>query len=708
MVSKLESIFNADSIAIIGASETPGKAGERRTRSLIEGGFKGKIYPVNSKRDSIFSIRTYPGLKNIEGSVDLVVVVVPVNSILSAISEGVEKDAKGAVIITAGLGETGEDGKRIEGEIVDISRKSGMTIIGPNCSGIFSAQKSINLLGVPPIQKGPFSVVAQSGNVIDSVSHYARLRKIGFSKIASVGNGIDVNFVEYLEFLGGDSETEVILLYMEGIKDGGKFVEVAREVSKVKPIVAIKVGRSEAGKRAASTHTGSVAGSELIVEAALNQAGIIRAYSVDEMFDIARALVGLPKPEGNRVVVLSEGGGDNAITVDNIVMQGLEVNILDEETQDKLKPFILEGLKPSNPIDYGGTAEENPHKIIPACCQVCMENDEVDMIIITGFFGGFREIIAPQVEEFEKDTSRKLVELVRRLKKPILVNTSFANEKIDSLSILEQGGILVAESSERVARCASALVKVAENQRHFKEIEPIRRKSSPDPSVVALINRVKKERSNMLETESRVILGKYGVTIPPARLARDKKEAVAAAEELGLPVVLKISSLDIIHKSDAGGVRLNLQTLGEVELAFEQVMEGARRVTSRIDGALVLAMMPPGEECIIGMARDKQFGPVLMFGLGGIFTEFLKDFSLRVFPLTQNDINEMISGIRGFPLLCGIRGRSQKDLLALNYILRKISHIAIDYPDIDEIDLNPVVVYETGACVLDSRIIVRR
>ena len=271
MVSKLESTFNADSIAIVGASETPGKAGERRTRSLIEGGFKGKIYPVNPKRDSIFSIRAYPSLKDIEDGVDLVVLVVPVNSIPSAISESVEKGAKCAVIITAGLGETGEDGKRVEREILDISHKSGMRIIGPNCSGIFNAQKNINLLGIPSIQKGPFSVVAQSGNVIDSLSHYAKLKNIGYSKIASVGNAIDVGFAEYLEFLRGDPDTKVILLYMEGIKDGGKFVEVAREVSKVKPIIAIKVGRSEAGKRAASTHTGSVAGNELIVEAAFNQ-----------------------------------------------------------------------------------------------------------------------------------------------------------------------------------------------------------------------------------------------------------------------------------------------------------------------------------------------------------------------------------------------------------------------------------------------------
>jgi len=461
---RIERMFNPNSIAIVGASETPGKAGERRTRSLIEGGFKGRIYPVNPKRDRIFSIKAYPSLQDIEGSVDLVVVVVPPNFIPATISQSIEKRAKGVIIITAGLGETGEDGKRLEREILDIGHKGDLRIIGPNCSGMFNAQKRINLLGVPSIRKGPFSVVAQSGNVIDSLCHYARLKKIGFSKIVSMGNAIDIGFAECLEFLRDDPDTKVILLYIEEIKDGARFIEVAREVSKEKPIIAIKVGRSEAGKRATFTHTGSVAGDELIVNEALDQSGIIRADSIDEMFDMAKALVGLPKPRGKHVVVLSEGGGDNAITVDNVEMQGLKVNVLGEATQERLKPFVLEGLKPCNPIDYGGKAEENPHQIIPACCEICMQDNDVDMAIITGFFGGFKDIIAPQVEEFEKEASRKLVELVKKYKKPILVNTSFANEKIGSLSILEQGGIPVIESSERVAKCASALIRVRENQ----------------------------------------------------------------------------------------------------------------------------------------------------------------------------------------------------------------------------------------------------
>jgi acyl-CoA synthetase (NDP forming) len=708
MISKLERIFNADSIAILGASETPGKAGERRTRSLIEAGYGGKIYPVNPKRDTLFQIKAYPSLIDIENNVDLVVAIIPVDTLTTAVTQSVARGASGMVIITAGLGETGEAGKKVEEEIFNLSRKDSLRIIGPNCSGIFNAEKNINILGIPNIQKGYFSVVAQSGNVIDSLTHYARLKNLGFSKIASVGNAIDVGFAEYLEFLRDDPYTKVILLYMEGIKDGTRFIEVAREVSAVKPIVAIKVGRSDAGKRAAATHTGSVTGNELVVEAAFKKAGIIQVHSIDEMFDIGKALIGLPGPEGRRAVVLSEGGGDNSITVDNAVMQGLDIDVLNEKTQDRLKPFLLAGLKPTNPVDYGGTGEENPHKIIPACCEVCMDDEATDMILITGFFGGYKDIIAPHVENFEKEASAKCVELVKKYHKPILVQTSFADEKIESLRILEDGGIPVVRSSERLARYASIMVEAMQNQRRLKdEIYP-RREPSPDVDTLQLIEEVKKKRSNLLETESRSILEKYGISQPPARLVKNKKEAAAAAKEFGYPLILKICSPDIIHKSDIGGVKIGLRSRKELVSAFDDLMGNALKVTSLIEGALLLPMMPPGEECIVGMVRDEQFGPVLMFGLGGIFTEILNDFSLSVLPVTSNDINDMITGIRGFPLLNGTRGRPPKDLAAIKHILERISDIAIDYPDIWEIDLNPVVVYEKGASILDSRIIVRQ
>ncbi|MFH1125207.1 MAG: CoA-binding protein, partial [Pseudomonadota bacterium] len=313
MERSLEKVFNPRSIAVIGASEVPGKAAERRTRSLIEGGYEGDIYLINPKRSELFGRKAYPNITEVNREVDLVMVVVAPRFLVSAVSDSVKMGAKGIIIITAGLGETGEEGKRIETQILEEAAKSGAYVIGPNCSGMFSASATANLLGVPKLQKGPVSVLAQSGNVIDSLTHYARVKGVGFSKIISLGNAIGVSFPEYIAYLKDDPETKAIVIYLEGIKDGNRLVQVARETVKKKPVIALKVGRSKAGARAAASHTGSLAGDDLIVNAAFRQGGIVRVSNVDELFDMAHVFSTCPLPKGNRVAILSEGGGDNSI-----------------------------------------------------------------------------------------------------------------------------------------------------------------------------------------------------------------------------------------------------------------------------------------------------------------------------------------------------------------------------------------------------------
>jgi acetyltransferase len=368
--------------------------------------------------------------------VDLAMVVIPPRFLVSAVADSVKMGAKGVIIITAGLGESGEDGKKIEAEILKEAAKTGVgvCVIGPNCSGMFSASANMNLLGVPRLEKGPISVLAQSGNVIDSLTHYARMRGLGFS--------IGASFADYIDYLKDDPETKVIITYLEGIKDGNRLVKKVRETIKNKPVIALKVGRSAAGARAAASHTGSLAGDDLIVDAAFRQAGIVRVANIDELFDMAEVFCNCPFPNGNRVAILSEGGGDNSIAADNAEIHGMQVPVLSQETQEKIKPFLLQGMPASNPIDYGGTAEENPH-MITECVKVCMQSDEVDGIYITGFFGGFKDIIAPHVAELEEQTSRDLVELVQQFKKPLFVNTSFARGAVKSLDILKSAGIPV-------------------------------------------------------------------------------------------------------------------------------------------------------------------------------------------------------------------------------------------------------------------------
>lgn len=708
MEKLLEKIFNPGSVAVIGASEVPGKAAERRTRSLIEGGYKGEIYLINPKRSELFGRKAYPSIIEVSKQVDLVMIVVAPRFLTPAVADSIKMGAKGIIIITAGLGETGEEGKRIEIEMLDMASKAGANLIGPNCSGMFSASADMNLLGVPPLRKGGLSVIAQSGNVIDSLTHYAKMKETGFSKIISAGNAVGVKFHEYIDYLKDDPDTKAIMVYLEGIKEGSEMVRVARETIKQKPIVALKVGRTGAGARASASHTGSLAGDDLIVDAAFRQVGITRVSNVDELFDMAEVFSRSPLPKGNRVAILSEGGGDNSIAADNAEKHGIEVPILSKETQEKMRPFLLEGMPAHNPIDYGGTAEENPH-MITECCKVCMEDDQIDAIFITGFFGGFKDIIASHVGKLEEQTSQELVELVQKYKKPLFVNTSFAREPIPSLEILKSHGIPVFDSSERTAQCLGALMQYARDKGKIIGMKIPEGVPKPRSSVSAIFKAVREQgRNNLLETESRELLSEYAIKLPEARLARDPQGAMRVAKELGCPVAMKVVSSDIIHKSDAGGVKLGVEQ-HQVEGAFEEIIKSAEKVTqrSKILGVLISPMVPPGQECIVGMIRDHQFGPVLMFGLGGIFVEVMKNVSFRVAPLAQEDINEMVESIKEYKILTGIRGKKPKDINAIKDIIAKVSQMVIDHPEIQEIDLNPIIVHEKGASIVDSRVIIR-
>jgi acetyltransferase len=706
-MESLNRLFKPASVAVIGASEVPGKAAERRTRSLIRGGYPGKIFLINPKRDTLFGRKAYPSILDIGEDVDLVMIVVAPKLIPQAVADSVKMHTKGIVIITAGLGETGEEGKRIEAEILRTATEGGAKIIGPNCSGLFCASGVMNLLGVPPIQKGPLAVIAQSGNIIDSITHYAEMRGVGLSHIISAGNAIGIQFHEYIDYLGQDKETKAILMYMEGIKEGNEIVRVARKVSKSKPIIILKVGRSMAGARAAASHTGSLAADDAVVDAAFRQSGIIRVTNVDEMFDIAMAFANMPLPKGNRVAIVSEGGGDNSVAADNAEHFGLDVPVLSQATQDRIRPFLLAGMPASNPIDYGGTAEENPD-MINKIVEVLMEDKTVDSVYVTGFFGGFKEIIAPHIGELEEKASQELVRLMRQYGKPIAVHTSFAQAPFRSMEILSKNGVLLTPSSERAAQCLAYMARFSRRREKLDLAVPLPAIPADVDNVRALIEAVGRTgRKNLLETEAREILSLYDVALPPAELAKTSDDAAAAATAVGFPVALKIVSPEIIHKSDAGGILLNLGDEAAVREGFAQIVANAAKISGpeKILGVLVSPMARKGQECIVGMTRNPHFGAVLMFGLGGIFVEVLKDVSFRVIPLNDLDLEEMIHEIKGYPLLGGVRSQKPKDIGILKDVLRKIAQLAADHPEIREVDINPIIIHEQGASVVDARII---
>ncbi len=703
----LDPLFNPAAVAVVGASEVAGKASERRTRSLIEGGYDGTVYLINPKRDTLFGRKSYPSMTAVEGPVDLVMVVIAGRFIPEAVREAAAKGAKGVVIITAGLGETGPEGKRIEAEIMAIAGQYGMHIIGPNCSGMYSASGRMNILGIPGIQPGQLSILAQSGNIIDSLTHFARSRNRGFSRIISSGNAIGVRFHEYVEYLAEDPQTKVIMLYLESIREGDALVNVCRKAVRKKPIIAIKVGRTTAGRRASASHTGALAADDRIVEAAFEQAGIIRVANIDEMFDIAEAFLDCPVPKGNRVAILSEGGGDNSVAADNAERWGLAVPILSDACQKSIKPLLLAGMPAHNPIDYGGTAEENPI-VISDCVTRLTAGDEVDMVYLTGFFGGFKDIIAPHVGPIEADAARRLVEQVRASGKPLAVHTSFAQESYEAIQVLKAGGVPVQISADRVAQILATLARQAANQSRSEE--PVRMKSDTGrrQAVQTRIAAVRKAgRTNLLETEARDLLAACAIDLPPAALAASSQEAARHAVQLGFPVAVKIVAADILHKSESGGVSLNLNSAAEVEkaVAAMQARVAVHTTPERITGYLISPMAAPGVECIFGMFRDPAFGPVIMFGLGGVFVEVFKDVAFGVAPLTAGDIERMLGSIRGRAILDGARGRAPADLAFARKLLAALSTLAVENPEIAELDLNPVILHPLGGSIVDSRII---
>ena len=700
-------ILEPSSVAIIGASEVPGKASERRTRSIIEQGYRGRIYPVNPKRETIFGLPCYPSLKDINSDqIDLAIIALAPDRIPQALADCCALGVHGVIIISAGSRIEGSR-QEYQNELRSILAGSMTRVIGPNCNGLFSASANFNCLGLPNMPKGPYSVVAQSGNVIDSLVHYAKKNSTGFSKIVGLGDAVDLQFPESLDILAEDPETKVIMCYIEGIRDGSGFIEACQRAVIKKPVIAIKVGTTEAGQRAAASHTSALSGSEVVADAALYQAGVIRVDNPDEMFAVAQCFASSPVSRGKRVAILSEGGGHNALAADNASNNGLEVVRLSDETQERIRPFLLRGMSAENPIDYGGTAEEEP-ELIAKCVREVMASGEIDSIYLTGFFGGFSDVIAPHVAEKECRTSVQLAALVEEFKIPLVVHSSYADSGLEAVELLRRSGIPVYESSRRAAIGLSCLYEYSRcrkrvGRRNLKSLQFSRSKEIDE-----MLQEVRAEgRLNLLEPEARVLLGYYRVPMLNADIARDEGEAARFSKAIGFPVAMKIISPDIIHKSDVGGIRLNILNERAAREAFLGIVESCSKYadSDRFHGVLVSPMSRSGTECIIGISKDPVFGPTLLFGLGGVFVELLKQFSLRVLPLADADFDDMVDNGVVSKLLSGVRGQSRKDVAEVKRLLKQIAQLALDYPEIAELDLNPVFVHERGISVIDARII---
>lgn len=715
-MSHLDCLFNPDSVALIGASADPFKYGYWTAKSLIDHGFEGELYFVSkTKAPSIFGKKPYPSILDIEGPVDLAVIGVSIRFIVDTLMECVEKGVKSVVIVTTGFGEAGEEGKAVEAQLLDIARKHNLRMMGPNCMGMYNADRSLNtsIVGLEP---GGISLVLQSGNFGIDINVNAQGRGLGYSKWATIGNQRDLRFFDFIRHIKEDAATRVLLLYMEGlfvdsVQDGRRFLEEARDASRNMPLIGIKIGRSQAGARAAASHTGSLAGSEQIFDAALKQCGVLRLDSSGELLDVAEAFCKCPIPSGNRIAILTDGGGHGVMATDAAERFGLQVPVLSEQTQQRLREILKPHCPIKNPVDLAGTPESDLW-VFDRCAQVLLEDPDIDALVVVGLYGGYAGL-SEDFAALENQVADSLVARVKASDKPVTMHSIYHSQKPDCLEAISRGGIPVYASVEAALRAMGALYAHDRTRRRMAEIQA--EKALPLPAdrkqrVAALIDRVKAAgRSCLVEPEALEVLAAYGFDLPGHRMADSRETAVAAFEAFDRPVAMKIVSPDILHKTDAGGVRLNLADADSVATAFDDIVAAARAYKPEADihGVLIAPMAKAGIECILGSSFDQTFGPTVMFGLGGIFVEILKDVAFRVAPIGRSSAREMVSQIKGNPMLNGARGQRPADKDALAEALERLSLLVAEQQDIAEVDLNPVLAHEQGMTIVDARMVLK-
>ena len=695
----LDAFFRPQSVAVIGASREPEKLGYAVLANLKHAGFPGPLYPINPKADQILDLKAYPSVLDVPGQIDLAVIVIPYRFVPPALEECGQKGIPAVVVITAGFREAGREGLERERELMQIASRYGIRLIGPNCLGVIDTGTPLNAsfaAGMPP--QGPIAFMSQSGALGTAVLDIAMTGRIGFSKFISLGNKADVSEIDLLEALKDDPASRVILMYIEGVPNGQEFMRVAQRVTRAKPVVAIKSGVTQSGSRAVSSHTGSLAGSEAAYKAAFQQAGIIRAASMEELFDCALAFAYQPLLRGDRIGIVTNAGGPGILATDALERAGLEIPRLTTATTEALAQILPGAASVANPVDVLGDAlaDRYEHAI-----RLTLADPNVDGVIV---------ILTPQAMTEIDGTAEAVGRLAQGADKPVLGCFMGEARVASGIEILRRYGVPNYPFPERAAAALEAMCQYRrERQRPLLQPEPC---SVCIPVVRELFDQVRSEgRVNIGEMEARQVLEAYGFPVPQSRLAATSDEAVAIAEEIGYPVVLKVASPDILHKTDVGGVRINLRSAADVRDAFDLIVYRAERYVpgARIWGCLVQQMVPKGREVLLGMSRDPQFGPLVAFGLGGIYVEALKDVAFRVAPFSREEASEMIREIRSYALLEGVRGEPPADEDAIVDALLRVSQLVTDFPEIVELDINPLMVFERGrgAVALDMRLILK-
>ncbi len=696
--ASLDAIFSPESIAVIGASQTEGSVGQAVFSNILLGGYSGTVYPVNPKAHSISGVRAYPSVEDLPEPVDLALVIVPAALVPSVVEQCGKARVRGLVIISAGFKEVGEEGAALEKETVSIARKYSMRLIGPNCLGVVNTSSSTRLnssFASKMPAEGSIAFASQSGALCAAILDYARGEKIGFSKFVSMGNKADLNENDLLEYLGSDPQTKVILLYVEDLVDGRRFVEVASRVTEQKPILAVKAGVTPEGAKAASSHTGALAGSEEAYDAILRQSGVLRVESVIELFDYARAFAEQPLPKGNRVAIITNGGGPGIMATDACVRYGLRIAEFSEKTKKQLRAGLPRAASVSNPVDIIGDAQADRYGV---ALRSALWDKNVDCGLV---------MLTPQAMVDIKKVGETIAKLAPQSGKTVVGCLMGLVDVSPGVEVLEANGIPHYSFPEAAVHSLATLYNY---QRWTERPRTAVKHFHVDMRVAEnIIARAKKRgESNLAQHDAMRVLEAYGFPTAKTEFARTRGEAVEAARRIGLPVAMKIVSPDVVHKVDVGGVKLDLASDREVQTAFDDIVRNVRvkLPKARIEGVMLQEYVTGGRETIIGLRRDPKFGPLLMFGLGGIYVEAYRDVSFRLAPVRELGAYNMIGQLRGGRILEGFRGQPPTDKKALAECIERLSQLALELRDVQELDVNPLVAFEKGCRALDARIII--
>lgn len=697
----LRFVFSPSSVAVIGASTREDSVGRAVFANILFSGYTGIVYPVNPKARGILGVRAYHSVWDIPDEVDLAIVIVPSVAVPAVMEECGEKGIRAAVIITAGFKEIGRKGAELEEKVKEICKKYSISLIGPNCLGVINTSPAISFnatfaAGMP--RTGNIALVSQSGAIGVVALEYAQKENIGLSKFVSVGNKADVTENDLLVALKDDPQTDVILLYLEDVANPKKFIELTREITERKAVLAMKSGRTVEGARAASSHTGALAGSDEVYDSLFAQCGVLRVESLEELFNYATAFANQPFPKTNKVAIVTNAGGPGILATDTCVRYGLQLAQLEERTMENLREGLPPTASVTNPVDIIGDAGRERYEL---ALRNVLNDKNVDGLIIIALSTA---MVAPE------EIAYAIAGVSSKYKKPVTVYLGGPTDLSAALKILDEKSIphykfpeMAAKAMAGMANHAQWLARPCTQVRVFKDVDK--------EKVEDLLAIAKREKRNILpEPEAHEVLKAYGFPVLDFRLAKDEQECIKYAREIGYPVVLKIVSPDIVHKVDVGGVKLNIENEVQLGKAYKDILDSVKsaKPEANIWGIFIQKMAKGGKETIIGVNRDPNFGALLMFGLGGVYVEVLKDVTFRIAPIRDLNAQNMIKDIRGYKILEGYRGEPPSDTAAIAECLERLSQLVTDFEEIEELDINPLLVFEKGkgAKVVDVRILI--